>query len=158
MSCDDETVTPWVDKNPKHNLDKIFPVPVYSPTLQARFDAQTEKLDNGCVVPRQPKHGGPAPGISIAAGDTVTYGRAAWLLKHGDLPLARLRRTCTTKGCVCADHLEKVPPRFGYTARRVGLSKEERARARALYAQKTPLSQIARELRVSIQTIDRTVR
>lgn len=132
----------------------------FSPTLQERFDHQTRKLDNGCVVPFSLKPNETSSGISISTGDTVTYGRAAWVLAYGELPSARLRRTCTTKGCVCARHLELTPenPRLGYMPRRVGLTKEERVRARELFAKQTPLIQIARELRVSVQTIDRTVR
>ena len=151
-----------------HNLDMLFPQEPcaaleppqphvangYSASLERRFRALVARAENGCLLPIDPKR----QQLAVAPGDTQTLGRAAWLLKHGSLPKAHLRRVCRCKGCVDADHLEEVPAKRGYTPRRTPLTASERAQVlRRHRIEKKRLADIAYEFQVSIQTVQRVV-
>jgi predicted DNA-binding protein (UPF0251 family) len=123
-------------------------------TLRARFAAHVERRPSGCLMPRGPS----TMHISVGPGQTLTLGRAAWFLAYGELPVARLRRTCGCHGCAEVGHLEPCPPVRGYIPRRTQLSHDEKTEAlRLRYAERRTLARIAAVFGVSVNTIHRLV-
>ena len=117
-----------------------------------RFKARTTKMDNGCLAWNGGKN------IRLPDGGYITPRRAAYLIKHKEMPTREIKLACHTQSCVEPKHfLEGRAAKTGTKSHEERLSETDKALIAKLRRQKNPVpvKELAAKFKVSVGTIDR---